>query len=171
LVFVSVNFAQIFFQSLFESFKILFIQSLVLSQIGENNSGKFFVFVTFMPLLFSVFTSFLSIEVETHSILKNIFIVRIVLSTVCILIPHPITSAFFLIIGSVSIGSIGRLLEVSLSDLVDEDFVIQKRFRYMSSSIFGTNVGSNSLLTLGIDYQTRIFSGTVIWSMVLEIRW
>lgn len=157
VLFVLVNFLNIFTVSLFDSFKVRYIRSYVhpwmqiyLSGNNTQNIASIYLtFCTFFAECFAVLNSYLSIRYSAYSLLRNTFIVRVCVSSISLIaflifipqesISESIIPTLFLLVNLIVLGSVGRLLEISLSNVVDEDFRTNKRSEKSSGNIYGIN--------------------------------
>ncbi|KAG2379074.1 hypothetical protein C9374_007712 [Naegleria lovaniensis] len=158
VLFVAVNFMNIFTVALFDSFKVRYIRYYVQpwmnSQVNSNDSTQNFAsiyltFCTFIAECFAVLNSYLSIRYSAYSLLRNTFIFRAVVSSMTLLLFLIFVSedhlrgsmlpTLFLFVNLIVLGSVGRLLEISLSKVVDEDCYYYKRKEKNSGNIYGIN--------------------------------
>ena len=155
-LFVAVNFLNIFSVALFDSFKVRYIRNYVQPWMEDNfslfTSGNmasiYLTVTTFTSESCAVLNSYLSIRFPAYSLLRNTFILRCVISIIC-LIAVAITvqeriigsalPVLFLFCNMIILGSVGRLLEIALSNVVDEDYVVFKRKEKNSGNTFGIN--------------------------------
>lgn len=160
VLFVAVNFMNIFTVALFDSFKVryirLYVQPWMKSILNSNDNTQNFAsiyltFCTFIAECFAVLNSYLSIRYSAYSLLRNTFIFRAVVSSMTLLLfllflnqetlglRGSMLPTLFLFVNLVVLGSVGRLLEISLSKVVDEDCHCYKRKEKNSGNIYGIN--------------------------------
>jgi Na+/melibiose symporter-like transporter len=141
VVFVIVNFLNIFTQSLFDSFKVSYLKHNLEEFLGKGISA-YFTICSLLPMILAIATSAFSIFESTHNLLWLTFVSRIGLSLFSLIFIDwmgAFVHVVFLLFTLSALGAVGTLLTLALALVVDEDHVMKKRANSMSSSVYGIN--------------------------------
>lgn len=110
---------------MFESFRVAYTKFTVqpffdsLEVSGRVLISIYFGLCSFLPMCFALATAYMSITVEPYYLLRGIFVLRVFFSIVAIaasFVHLPVSATIFLLVNGTALGSVGRLLEMSLAE-------------------------------------------------------
>eukprot|EP01006_Ploeotia_vitrea_P042105 TRINITY_DN66604_c6_g1_i1.p1 TRINITY_DN66604_c6_g1~~TRINITY_DN66604_c6_g1_i1.p1 ORF type:complete len:591 (-),score=293.82 TRINITY_DN66604_c6_g1_i1:49-1821(-) len=140
-LFVGVNFVQVCNMAFASNFFTMIEAQLLGGVFTSSFRGSLVLVTEVLSPLLSILLSPHVIRFGSYRVIKIMFVVKLVLACLTYAMgqQHLLFVAFFLLANRVLTSSTFNFFNLSVSDLVDEDFVHRRRAKSMAAMYFGTN--------------------------------